>query len=121
MVLVRKKITSSTLVEVLVAMTIISLVAGLSMVIFFQVSGPSSSIRSLVYAQQKTSEVMDTVSPDWILKRTEKWIEFQEFDLKLTAQMVGENLSELTVEAVDNHERTIYQRNRLFYVYKGEK
>lgn len=117
MVLVNKKIMSSTLVEVLVAMTIISLVAGLSMVIFLQVSGPSSSIRSLVLAQQKTSEVMDTVSPGWILKRTEKWIEFQEFDLKFTVRMVGKNLSELTVEAVDNQERTIYQRNRVFYAY----
>lgn len=121
MVLGRAKIKGSTLVEVLVAMTIISLVAGLSMVIFFQVSGPSSSIRSLVFAQQKTSEVMDTVSSGWIGKQSEKWIEFQEFDLKLSTRWIEKNLSELTIEAVDNHERTIYQRNRIFYVYEGEK
>lgn len=121
MVLVKRKIKGSTLVEVLVAMTIISLVAGLSMIIFFQVSGPSSSIRSLVFAQQKTSEVMDTVSPKWILQHSDKWLEFQEFDLKLTTRWMEKSLNELTIEAVDNHERTIYQRNRIFYVYEAKK
>lgn len=121
MVLARRKIKGSTLVEVLVAMTIISLVAGLSMVIFFQVSGPSSSIRSLVFAQQKTSEIMDTVSQKWMMTHPEKWIEFQEFDIKLTTRWVESNLNELSIEAVDNHERIIYQRSRIFYVYEGKR
>lgn len=107
----------STLVEVLVAMTIISLVAGLSMVIFFQVSRPASSMRSLLEAQQHTSEILDTISTDWMRRHKEFWITNEATETRLWMEPLQRDMQRLTLEVLDNQKRVIYQRSRCYYIY----
>ena len=112
-----KKLRGSTLVEVLVAMTIISLVAGLSMVIFFQVSGPASSVDSLLKAQQHTSEILDTVGTDWMRRHKEYWITNKATETHLWIEPLQRDMQRLTLEVLDNQKRVIYQRSRCYYIY----
>lgn len=112
-----KRLKGSTLVEVLVAMTIISLVAGLSMIIFFQVSGPASSVGSLLEAQQHTSEILDTVSAGWMRNHEEYWITSDATETHLWMEPLQRDMQRLTLEVLDNQKRVIYQRSRCYYIY----
>lgn len=112
------RIKAGTLVETIVAATIISLVTGMGMSVFLLVSSPSSSTQSLLDAQQKSGEMLDTLS-GFNLKSTEGF-EFRENGLNYLGEIkaLSEDLYSVELNVMDPKDRVIYCRNRLFKVYE---
>lgn len=112
------KIKAGTLVETIVAATIISLVTGMGMSVFLLVSSPSSSTQSLFDAQQKSGEILDTLS-GFSLKNLEDF-ESQENGLIYYGEInsLSEDLYRVEMSVRDPKERVIYSRNRLFKLYE---
>lgn len=113
MALVLKKIKATTLVETLVSMTIISLVAGMAMLIFWQVSSPGSSIRELLLAQQKSGELVDElIRENGVYERTLLYSNLS-FEQRLVD--LGDNLKQVEIDVFDNQGKRVYHRKRVFY------
>ena len=111
-----KKIPATTLVETLVAMTIITLVTGFSMVIFLMVSAPDSSVGPLLQAQQTSSEMMDTLNPNHIrVKNTGSSIQVGNLWYAKKVSRRDRDLFQVEIEVMDNNEKSIYTRKRLIY------
>ncbi len=112
-----KKIKATTLVETLVAMTIITLVTCFSMVIFLMVSAPASSIGPLLQAQQTSAEMMDTINPNHIkVKNVGAPIQVGNLWYSKTINKRETELFQVQIEVSDNNEKSIYTRKRLIYV-----
>ncbi len=110
------KLKASSLVETIVAATIITLVTGLGMSIFVMVSSPASSSRSLLTAQQKSGEILDTISPESIRKLEN--IEYYQNGLEYFVEIeeLSLDLFNLSLEVQDTKGRIFYTRNRIFKV-----
>lgn len=109
------KIKAATLVETIVALTILSLVSGFAIVIFLNVSGPGSSIEAMVRAQQKTAEIMDSLEIN--ARIPEVYIDLQQENLYYEgyAEEYEPGIWQMHLTVKDNEQRTIYTRKRLFY------
>ncbi len=111
------KLRSSTLVETLVAMTIVSLVSGFSMMIFMATNTPSSSMETLLKAQQISSEMADSTNQNYFNLLSGLALQVESENLNLIRSVVhkNESLFELKIEVTDNKDRLIYTRKRLIY------
>jgi hypothetical protein len=112
------KLKATTLVETIVAITILSLVSALAIMIFLMVSKPSSNSGSLLLAQQKSREVFNEMDNttlqealpiEWKLQNLNFYVSFSDY---------AEQLREVEIEVKDNEERTIYVRKQVFYWYE---
>jgi len=114
--LLNVKIKATTLVETLVALTIISLVAGFAVSIFLKLSRPSNSPVSLLMAQQRTAEIMDTSRA--IYRNEFFGYQFQSDNLfyTLTPVEYDGSLRHINIEVTDNSGHLVYERNRLIYL-----
>lgn len=102
--------------ETLVSLSIISLVAALAVVIFWQVSSPRSSGRDLLIAQQKTAEVVDKAAKSNDLAKLNGHIQsYQSLRLESSVKDIKPGLQQLVVEAYDNEGKLVYTRKRMFY------
>lgn len=117
MAVLLKKISGSTLVETLVAMTIITLVTGFSMVIFLAVYAPGSSIGPLLKAQQISAEIMDTINTEQLQINPSAYSLVQKENLwfEKSISQRDQELFEVVVEVRDNNDKPIYTRKRLMY------
>lgn len=117
-----KKIKATTLVETLVAMTVLSLVSGMAMVIFIQVSSPASSVVYLMEAQQHSAEVMDTLSGDYLKGKRGIVLEWETDKLYYQGELLeyGDEVVQVELNVMDNRGRQVYQRRRLYYVNEEE-
>ena len=115
-----KKIKATTLVETLVAMTVLSLVSGMAMVIFMQVSAPSSSVTYLIEAQQRSAEMLDTLSSDYLKSRSGALIDLETDKLYYEGYVAeyGDEVVQVELNVLDNNGRQVYQRRRLYYVHE---
>lgn len=116
MAAILKKIKATTLVETLVAMTIITLVTGFSMVIFLMVSSPGSSMRPLLMAQQYSGEMMDSLNANQPLSRSQN-LSLNKANLLFERNIVrvADDLVEVQIEVRDNSGKPLYKRKRIFY------
>lgn len=116
MAILLKKVKGTTLVETLVAMTIISLVTGFSMVIFLMVSSPGSSIGPLLQAQQTSAEMLDTLNPNHLkVNKVGTPIQVGNLWYNKTIFRRETNLFQVQIEVMDNNEKSIYVRKKLVY------
>ena len=117
-----KKIKATTLVETLVAMTVLSLVSGMAMIIFMQVSAPSSSVVYLMEAQQRSAEVMDTLSGDYLRGRQGIILEWDTDKLHYKGSLseYARQVVQVELNVLDNRGRQVYQRRRLYYMHEEE-
>ncbi|MGB0177135.1 MAG: hypothetical protein ACPF9D_08210 [Owenweeksia sp.] len=120
MAILLKKIKATTLVETLVAMTILSLVSGMAMVIFMQVSAPASSVTYLMEAQQRSAEMMDTLSSDYLYGKSGIIIDLETDKLYYEGEILeyADELFQVQLNVLDNNGRQVYQRRRLYYVHE---
>lgn len=108
------KLPSSTLVESLVSMTLISLSLGLAIIIFIQVSKPSSSIQKLSKAQQKCNEIFQAYRQN--PKRNEELIEFESFNIEITKTILDKGIFRLELEAKQEiKDSAFYRRSQLIF------
>ena len=114
--LLLKKIKASTLVETMVAMTIISLVTGFSMVIFLQVSAPGSAVQPLLSAQQISGEMMDTLNVNWLKSEIlKKEINHGNLNYITSTEKIKPSLIKVEIEVTDVGGKIIYSRKRLIH------
>ncbi len=120
MVTLLKKIRATTLVETLVSMTVLSLVSGMAMIIFMQVSAPASSVTHLAEAQQRSAEIMDTLKAQSLHNRLGIWLGLETERLYFEGEVTeyAPELVEVQLNVLDNKGRQIYQRRRLYYVHE---
>lgn len=112
-----KKLKAGTLVETLVAITLISLTTGFAMVIFLMVSSPGSSIGPLMQAQQRSAEMLDTINPLHLGDPSRRFFEVNTTNLTYikTVSEKSNDLYEVHIEVKDNNDKVIYTRKRLMY------
>lgn len=110
-----KKIKSATLVETIVAMSILSVVSGMAIMVFLMVSKPSSSSGSMILAQQKSAEILDTIQNGFVKRGLPFSWEVHNLQLETSITDYAENIREVEVEVKDNEQRLIYTRRRLYY------
>ena len=117
-----KKIKATTLVETLVAMTVLSLVSGMAMIIFIQASAPASSVVYLMEAQQRSAEVMDTLSGGYLEGKRGRVLEWETDKLYYEGELLeyAEEVVQVELNVLDNRGRQVYQRRRLYYVHEEE-
>tara|TARA_R110002072_G_scaffold202476_1_gene360347 strand:- start:2129 stop:2482 length:354 start_codon:yes stop_codon:yes gene_type:complete len=115
-----KKVKASSLVETIVAATIISLVTGMGMSVFLLVSSPSSSTQSLLDAQEISAEILDTISS--ISLKKHEYFEYKEKGLAFEGEIksLSEDLYSVEILALNPKGRRVYTRNRLFKVYEKD-
>lgn len=111
------KVNAGTLIETIVAATLISLATGLGLSIFLLVSSPASSTQFLLNAQEKSGEILDTLS-DYTLKNKKK-IYWDESGLNFTGKVIklADDLYSVEMNVKDRKHRLIYNRKRLFKLY----
>lgn len=111
-----KKLKSSTLVETLTAASILSIVAGLAILIFLQLSTPSSNGATLLRAQHMSYEQIPLgiftdakENPTLILESTDALLGVPSWEWK------GDKLRVGNVQIEDTEGNIIYERKRLYY------
>lgn len=109
------KLKSSTLVETLVAVTVLSIVAALSIGVFLAISTPGSSSGSMMMAQQKSSEMLDTISSYSLTQNDEISISIENLNYRVSFADYQTNVKKAEVEVLDNRGRLVYTRQRLYY------
>ncbi len=109
-----KKVRASTLVETLVAAAILSIVAGLGIMIFLRLSTPSSNGAALLEAQQTTYalSIPSPFSPE--LPENREVAKGPLFYESSWAHR-GEALNEQTLTVTDASGNIVYTRKRLYY------
>lgn len=114
------KIRATTLVETLVAMTLLSLVSGLAMIIFMQISAPASSTGFLLAAQQRSAEMLDTLQPGYLERQQDVFIEISAGPLYYQGRIDAytDEVVQVEMNVTDNNNRQIYQRRRLYYLHE---
>ena len=110
------KLKASTLVETLVAMSILSIVAALAISIFLAVSSPMSSSSKLMNAQQKSAEIMDTIGPLYLTMNSTDDFTLINLNYRVNVSDYSQSIKKVEVEVSDNEDRTLYTRRRLFYI-----
>ncbi len=114
----KNSLKAATLVETLVALTIISLVAGFADSIFLRLSRPSNTASSLLMAQQYTAEILDTSRS--LYREDFYGLQFKRSNLNYTlvTSPYGEDLRMVDIRVRDNSGFEVYQRRRLIYLGK---
>lgn len=108
------KVKAATLVETLTAATILSLVAGLGIMIFLRLSTPASNGAVLLEGQVQTYTMAQT---DFFCEQEEENQTSQSNRLLFESSWNNRSaeLIQQTITAEDNEGRIIYTRKRLYY------
>ncbi|QNR23224.1 type II secretion system protein [Croceimicrobium hydrocarbonivorans] len=110
------KLEASTLVENLVAMTVISLVLGFGMMIFLRLNGPGGTNQRLAEVQQVASQYFQKQELDFKLEYLPP--DISGWTLSIDKEHKGEHLIGLHFRAESNKNSGLsYERIRWFYVH----
>lgn len=114
MALTIKKISSSTLIESLVSAVIISIVIGLAMVIFINLSSAKSSSSASFTAQMLANKIF------WQVEKGEMHPEYWQeagFEVQIQRKILDNDLQHVSILISSNDgSRPFYERSKVFYL-----
>jgi hypothetical protein len=108
-----KKLQAATLVETLTAATILSIVAGLGMMLFLRLSSPSSNGGFLLAAEQQSYALFE--AGVFCTEEERRDLETQHLSFSGVWSQRSEHIKQFQVEVYDVQGNILYTRKRLYY------